>query len=310
MAALPSHAVSVMNRISPALLVAALLAVLSMSLVPLLIRTTQADPYVIGIVRLAVALLALSPFVLNRHRVRSVALLQWGLLALVGILFGLHWLTYFISIKASTASIAALSISTYGIHLLLLNWLILGQRITLAEWGAILACCGGCVLVVPSLRLDDTMTQGMLSGILSGFLYACLPLLHQRLRTVPTMMRAWAQFAFALLIFVPLLPRAQWSVLTWDDWWRLLTLGAVCTLIGHSLWVKVSTELPAVLTGVIYYLYVPIAMVGSFYWLDEDMGETKILGAALIFGANIATALLSWRKHRMADPIRQNSLSP
>jgi hypothetical protein len=51
-------------------------------------------------------------------------------------------------------------------------------------------------------------------------------------------------------------------------------------------------------------------MVGSFYWLDEDMGETKILGAALIFGANIATALLSWRKHRMADPIRQNSLSP
>ncbi len=297
-----------MNRVSPALIIAALLAVLSMSLVPLLIRTTQANEAVIGIVRLGIALLVLTPLFLRPKILLALSARHWGLLIAVGVIFGVHWLTYFISIKASSASIAALAISTYGIHLLLLNWLIKGQRISAAEWLAIFLCFGGCVLVAPSLSLNDSVTRGMLIGILSGFLYACLPLLHQQLREVPTMLRAWAQFAFALLVFVPLLPWAEWQALSFQDWWRLAVLGIVCTLIGHSLWVKVSTELPAVLTGVSYYLYVPIAMIASFCLLDEPMTSSMIGGATLIVGANIATALLSWYQHKR--PLHTPSQNP
>ncbi|MGH1470557.1 MAG: DMT family transporter [Cellvibrionaceae bacterium] len=286
-----------MGKMSTGLIIAALLAVLSMSLVPLLIRTTSANEFTIGIVRIFIALLFLSPVVFFKNGKPSLGVSDWKNLALVGVVFGSHWLTYFISIKTANASIAALSLSTYGIHLLLLSWMFRKQQIRAVEWFAVAMCFGGCVLIAPSLNLKDKMTLGMLIGVFSGFLYACLPLLHQRILHVPTMTRAWGQFLFSGIIFFPFITKTDWN-LEFDDWWRLAVLGVVCTVIGHSLWVKVSSELPAVITGVVYYLYVPIAMISSFYLLKEVITPVMIIGAILIVGANILIALMTWRRTR------------
>lgn len=286
-----------MGQITPRLLITALLAVLSMSVVPLLIRSTAANEITIGLVRLAIAVAILSPFILLRSDIRRLSASDWLGLLYIGLAFGCHWLTYFVSIKMSTASIAALSISTYGIHLLFLNWLLNGQIIRLVEWAAVVLCFVGVVLIAPSFDLRDQMTLGMLVGIFSGFLYACLPLLHQRILRVPTMNRAWGQFVFATLIFLPGISYSNWE-LTAGDWWRLAVLGVLCTVIGHSLWVKSSSELPPVITSVAYYLYVPIAMIGSFLFLDETITASMVLGACFIIAANISIALLAWRRSR------------
>ncbi|MGI1679714.1 MAG: DMT family transporter [Cellvibrionaceae bacterium] len=286
-----------MGKISTSLIVAALLAVLSMSLVPILIRTTSANEFTIGIARIFIALSLLSPFVFFKKEKTSISLQDWKQLAVVGAVFGGHWLTYFISIKTANASIAALALSTYGIHLLLLNWVFKKQQIRAIEWLAVLMCFVGCILIAPSLNLKDKMTIGMLIGIFSGFLYACLPLLHQRILHVPTMTRAWGQFLFAGIIFFPFFTKTDWSLAV-EDWWRLLALGVICTVIGHSLWVKVSSELPGVITGVVYYLYVPIAMISSYYLLKEVITPVMVVGAILIVGANIMIALMTWRRTR------------
>jgi drug/metabolite transporter (DMT)-like permease len=286
-----------MGQITPRLLITALLAVISMSLVPLLIRSTEANEITIGLVRLAIAVGLLSPFILWRGKLGSLTRREWLGLGYIGIAFGCHWLTYFISIKMSSASIAALSISTYGIHLLLLNWLLKGQVIRVVEWGAVILCFVGVVLIAPSFDLRDQMTLGMLVGVFSGFIYACLPLLHQRIIRVPTMNRAWGQFVFASLVFLPGIGYSNWD-LSGGDWWRLAVLGVVCTVIGHTLWVKSSSELPPVITSVAYYLYVPIAMVGSFFFLEETITGSMVLGACFIITANISIAVFSWRRSR------------
>lgn len=289
-----------MTKITPGLIVAALLAVLSMSLVPILIRSTSANEVTIGIVRLAIAMAILSPVILFRQRsgergLRELSAGDWLRLLLVGLLFGIHWLLYFISIKWASASIAAVAVSTYGIHLLILNRFVKNHVVRLTDGLAVAACFAGCVLIAPDLDLQNRVTLGLLVGIASGFFYACLPFMHQSLMHVPTGTRAWGQFAFACLVFVPLFPLSDWT-LTPGDWWRLLVLGVVCTVIGHTLWVKASSELPAVLTSVTYYLYVPIAMVSSFFLLNEQLTASMVLGAVLILGANITTALLTWQR--------------
>lgn len=286
-----------MAQFKSRLLFAALLAVVSMSLVPLLIRSSSANEITIGLARLAVAMILLTPVVLQQGILRGLAARDWLGLVFVGVVFGCHWLAYFVSIKMSSASIAAIAISTYGIHLLLLNWFLRIHEIRPIEWAAVILCFLGVVLIAPSFDIRNELTVGMLVGVLSGFLYACLPLLHQRMMTIPTMSRAWGQFMFAGLVFLPWSAYSDWT-LPPGDWWRLLTLGVVCTVIGHTLWVKSSSELPPVITGVAYYLYVPIAMVGSFVFLDEQITPTMILGAAFIITANISIALLAWQRSR------------
>lgn len=284
-------------KITAPLILAALVAVLSMSMVPILIRTTAANEFTIGVARILIALALLSPWLFWRKALGSLSRNDWLNLSVVGVVFGCHWLTYFYSIKTANASIAAIAISTYGIHLLLLNWLFKKQYISWLEWLAVLVCFAGVLLIVPSFSLQDKITLGMAVGVFSGLLYASLPLLHQRILAIPTMTRAWGQFLFAGLVFFPFIPATNWQ-LTPTDWWCLAVLGVVCTVIGHGLWVKVSSELPGIIIGVIYYLYVPVAMVASFLVLDEPLTLNKITGAACIVGANIGIALLTWRRSK------------
>lgn len=277
------------------LLAIALFSVLAMSFVPILIRSTQANEVTIGVVRLLIALVCITPFILAKRGNLKLAKSDWINLFIIGLIFGAHWLTYFIAIKWSAASLAALALCTYGIHLLVLNWFFKRSTVLPIDWIAVIVCFIGCLLITPSLSIKDKQTLGLLIGVSSGFLYACLPLLHQRIMHVPAMTRAWAQFAFASLVFVPFLGQLNFQ-LNSIDWWSLLALGIVCTVIGHSLWVKVSAELPAILTGVSYYMYVPIALTMSFFLLDEVITTKVILGAILIVGANISIAILAWRR--------------
>lgn len=277
------------------LILTALLAVLTMSAVPVLVKSVAANEVTIGLFRLVVAFLVFLPFVYAGRQSRApLRREEWLGLLVIGLVFGVHWLTYFLSIKWSTAAIAAVAIATYGVQYPLLAWLIQGERLTVVDGIAIGTSLFGCILVSPALQWQDRMTWGIAAGIFSALLYALLPILHQRLRQVSTVQRTSGQFGFALLVFVPLWPLSDWN-LTSDDYWRLLTLGLLCTVVAHGLWVKATTELPAIFTSLIYYLYVPLAMLSSAFFLDEPIGPSKVTGAVLIIVSSMAATAWRWR---------------
>lgn len=282
-----------MSTLPLRLLAVALIAITCMAFVPVLVKSTSANEATIGLVRLAIAVSIFSPLIYWWRSYRGLSRRDWGMLIVIGLVFGGHWLTYFYSIKLATASLAVTGISTYGIHLLVLNWLFNGTRFSIGNWLAIAVCFIGCLLLAPELSLGNEVTLGLLIGVASGLLYAALPLLHQRLQHIPTPTRAWGQFTFALLVFLPLSGNTDWQ-LTTTDWWQLLALGVVCTVVAHSLWVKVSTELPAMLISTVYYLCIPLSMVLSLLFLGEPITLQKSIGALLIISANLSQSLLPW----------------
>ena len=111
------------------LLFIALTAVLTMSAVPVLIKSTEANSVTIGIVRLLIAVAAFAPVVLWRRRLLRLSARQWRQLLVIGLVFGVHWLTYFLSIKLATAAIAALTILTYSVQYLVLAFLFNRERV-------------------------------------------------------------------------------------------------------------------------------------------------------------------------------------
>lgn len=283
-------------------------AVLTMSAVPVLVKATDANAYTIGIARLAIAVAAFAPLMWWRRRLGALDARQWRQLVVIGLVFGVHWLTYFFSIKLATAAIAALTIVTYSVQYLLLAWLFNGERVMPVEWLAIAACFAGCVIVSPELSLGNHTSLGIAVGLVSALLYAALPLLHQRAASIGTPERTWGQFSFALLVFLPLWPRADWQ-LAGSDIQILLALGLLCTVVSHGLWVKSSTELPAIYSSMIYYLYLPGALVGSVLFLDEPMTPEKLAGCALVLGSSTALSLYRYRRSRRASQTTEEDVS-
>ena len=270
-----------MKTISPQLIITALISVATMALVPVLVSSVAANEVTIGLVRVVIACLVLTPLLLWHKNFNRLTRNDWLFLLLIGMIFGLHWWTYFYAIKNSTPSLGALSLSTYGIHLVWINWLLSAQRPKLSDVFAVLLCFCGCIVVVPSADISNHITQAFLVGVFSGLLYALLPFLHKKVQHLPTTVRSWGQFSFAGLFFLFFWPQTDWQ-LSMNDWQLLLVLGVVSTLIAHTLWVKVSTELPSILVSAFYYLYIPIAMALSYVFLNEVMTAAKLFGAALI----------------------------
>ena len=284
---------------SPRLLLIALAAVLTMSAVPVLVKSTAANEISIGISRLAIAVIAFTPLAIWRGRLLRLNTRQWGSLLVIGLVFGVHWLAYFASIKFATATIAALAIITYGVQYMILAHIFNGERIGPVEWLAVVTCFAGCVIVTPELSWGNDTTKGIAIGLFSALLYAALPLLHQRASSINTLGRTWGQFFFALLVFLPFWSSGNWELDT-ADIYKLLTLGILCTVIAHGLWVKSSTELPAIYTSVIYYLYLPMALLGSVIFLAEELTLRKLLGCSLVIGASVALSIYRYRRRLLS----------
>ncbi|GGE90044.1 EamA family transporter [Kangiella profundi] len=265
-----------------------------MAMVPVIIKYIEVDPWLIGAFRLSVSVVGLILLAGITRRPLIARKENWIFIFLLGLVFAIHWLTYFYSIQLSTASIAAIGVSTFGAHLLLLGWIVHRQPPHWLELFCVLLAFVGVYLVVPDFNLADGMTIGLILAVISGFLYALLPLMHQKYRHINGERRTFGQFFVAMVIFSFGLPQADWAIPS-ESWLGLIVLGVVCTLVAHSLWIKVSTELNHVVTSVVYYLYVPIAMLFSFVFLDEVLSPVQLLGAGLILFANILGIWFRWR---------------
>lgn len=268
--------------------------------IPVVVRSISANAFTIGIFRLTIATLGLGAMMAFRRQLRRVPPRDLARLAVIGFLFFAHWLTLFLGIKASSASIGAIGLSTYGAHLLILGALFGGARVRASDVVAVLIAILGALLVVPKFDLGNDVALGMLLSSASALLYASLPLLHQRWSHIANSTRALGQFAFALAFFLLFVGKADWT-LTGRDWGGLLFLAVGVTLIGHSLWVRVTTRLSSPATSILYYANIPIAIALSALLLGERLTIRSAIGAMLIIGAGVLG--LSRRITRVRDAV-------
>lgn len=268
--------------------VEATITLLLMAFIPVFIKFTSASTITIGIFRLSVATILFTIFL--RPKSLSGVLKKKVLipLILIGVFFALHWITYFFSIKIATASIGLLGMSTYGIHLIFLGWGIRKQKPSAFDFAALLLAIAGTYFIIPELSVSNNITLGILLGIVSGFCFALLPVLHQQYVVIPERTRIFGQFFFALLTFSFFFPMTDWDFPA-VDWWALIYLAVGGTFIAHTLWVRVTTKISTTISSVIFYLIVPMTMVISHFWLKEPMQSTKVIGAFLIVSGNIVS---------------------
>jgi drug/metabolite transporter (DMT)-like permease len=277
------------------LVLLALLAIFMMGFVPVLIYGISANEATIGFVRLAIASAGIGLLMGLQNGFHRINRKELGWLMLLGLTFAVHWYMYFYSIKRAGASLAAIAVCTFGIHLLFVNRLFFKESIRPLDFLAVLIAFIGVWIATPIETGSSTQVFGFIVGVLSGLLYACLPPINRQIAHLSTNYRALGQFGFGLLGFAVIFPMTDWQ-LSLQDWYGLAMLGVVCTLGAHTLWNKVSTEMPGSFTAVIYYLYIPWAMLLSVVFLKEQVTWQMVLGATLIIFANVLIAVFHNRR--------------
>lgn len=263
-----------------------ILAAILFGSTPVFIKKVTANAITIGLVRLSIATLFMYLIFIGAKKLKALDKKDWKALMLIGLVFGIHWVSYFYAVKVSTPSIAILGLTCFGIYLILFGWIFQGKKPGLLEWFTVLMAVGGNLLIVPEFSLSNDITVGLLIGLGSGLFFAMLPLLQQRNAHILSYTRAFGQYGFGLIFFGLFSFQADFN-LPDSDWYYLIVLALVCTVGAHTLWLRATTHLPNAASSVIYYLSIPVAMLVSYLFLDEHMPANKIMGACLIIFANL-----------------------
>ena len=275
---------------NPRYYIEGLIAVFLFGITPIFIKEVTANAITIGLVRLVIGTGFLY-FIATNKSLKGLSKAEWKALAIIGVLFGVHWIAYFISVKLSTPSMAILSVSTFGIHMIYLNWIIKGQKPKVFDVITVLVALLGIFLIVPEFTLDNDLTAGILVGLVSALFFAFLPFQQQKHQKINSMTRAFGQYLFALPVFLIFISESNWN-LTNQDWYYLGILGVICTVGAHTLWLRATTHLEPTTASLIFYLGTPIAMISSYLFLNEEMNSSKLFGAGLIIGANVVGVLV------------------
>ena len=228
-------------------------------------------------------------------------------IALVGIIVGLHWLTFYHAIKLSTASLGILCLSTTTIHVAWLEPIVMKRKFSWVELLLSLGVVYGIYFV--SNDFDTNELTALVYGLTSAFLAACFAVFNAKFaETVsPGNISFYEMLSATLFLAVVLLSQgrlnAELFVMTWSDFWWLLFLATLCTSFAFLATIEVVKRLGAFTVSLSINLEPVYTIILAVIILNEHelLNSNFYIGAVLIVLIVLLNALLKskWFKNKL-----------
>lgn len=249
--------------------------------------------------RLVIASISLAVFMYFMKRPFKVSSKKrlFGLIG-VGVFVGLHWLTFYQSIKLSTASLGIICLSTTTIHVTWLEPLILKKKFNVFEF--LLGIC-----VVPGIYLiaDDFSGEEYLAltiGLVSALLAALFAVFNARFveEDRPSVITLYEMLSATIVMTIILLFQGKMNAdlfqISQSDFLWLLFLGIFCTSLAFLLVVQIVKALGSFTVSLSINLEPVYTIILAIIILHENdsLGFSFYLGAGIIFAVVVTNAIL------------------
>lgn len=206
------------------------------------------------------------------------------ILMILGVLLGIHWITFFHAIQISTVAVGLLTFSTFPVFVTFMEPYFFKEKLRRFDMLTAGAVVLGLFLVIPSLDFQNNITQGALWGTISGVTFAGLSILNRKyVNTYPPMMIVFYQNWAAALT---LLPFVFFDDLTLRaaDIALLALLGVFCTALAHALFIKSLLHIKTQLASITACLEPVYGILFAFVLLGEIPALRTLLGGCIILG--------------------------
>jgi len=200
---------------------------------------------------------------------------------------------WFLSVRSMPLGMATALFQSSVIFITLLSPLLLGEKVGIYRWTAVVAGLTGVVIITDPL--SGNMSWYALYGIGAALTGACLSLLLRQLGKgdAPASVAAWYNLAgFGVLTSIVTILPDQLQAISQTVLIDLVFLG----VIGSALQIVMTTAYrhsDAVVVASMRYLQMPISGVVGYFLFAEVMSATEIIGALVIIGSCL---VIAWRE--------------
>ena len=214
----------------------------------------------------------------------------------VGVIYALHWFTFFKSVQVSNVAIAVLTFSTFPLFVTFLEPYFFNEKIKVFDIVTALIALFGVSLIIPRFDLADNFMQGAIWGILAGFTYAIVAVACRKsIKKYPSSVIAFYQNLSAAIFSLPIVIwfRPQVSL---NEFLLLILLGVLFTAFTGILFIGSLENLKVQHVSIITNLEPVYAIIFAAVLLQEIPTLRTIIGGVIILGTVVLAILKS--KHK------------
>ena len=242
-------------------------------------------------------ILLLAYILLKKKRIR-VNFQKEGVATIIsGILMAGHWVTYFFALQWSSVAIGMLSLFTYPMITVLIEpfFFDLGYQKRHLLLG--LMIMAGVYFLVPSFELDNTVTQGVLMGIISSICYSVRNLLmKKKITSINGSVLMLYQMGITLIILLPAIVKFEMNSYT-TNLPYIMILGVLTTAVGHTLFLNSFKNFSIGTVSIMSGVQPIYGILLGYLFLNEIPSRRIIIGGILI----ILTVLIEQKSTKAAS---------
>lgn len=242
----------------------------------------------ITVYRTGVAAIAL--FILLSLQKKKISLASgkdYTIACLLGVVVGIHWVTYFTSMQMAGVTVGVIAFFTYPVITVFIEPLFNKSRAKKKDMITALVVIIGIFLLIPEISLGNDITLGILLGIFSAFFFALRNILHKNYFShysgPHTMLYQTLVACLMLCLFVEAPP----LTVSTNNWLLILLVGIVFTATPHAFFASSLRHLSAKTAGLISCLQPLYGSILAFLLLQERPNFMTICGGLLVVSAAI-----------------------
>lgn len=207
-----------------------------------------------------------------------------GAFFIAGIILAVHWTTFMLSIQYSTVAIGTITFSTFPLFVTFLEPYLFHEKLKMSSVCSAVVMLAGVLFIVPEFELSNSMTQGVLLGMVCSFSYAVLSLWNRKfVSTYQGSIVSFYEQSSAAIVLLPAMFVLKPEV-TGMDVGGLLLYGIVCTAIAHSMFIEGLKHIRVQTAGIISGLESVYGIVAAAFLLHEIPLGKELIGGAIILG--------------------------
>jgi drug/metabolite transporter (DMT)-like permease len=215
----------------------------------------------------------------------------------LGAILAFHWVTFFLSIQLSTVAIGLLTFSTFPVFVAFIEPIFSKDKIYAKDIIIAFITFLGVVLVIPNFQFENSMTQGALWGVVSGFTFAILSVLNKSyVSKYKSLVISFYQCSVATIVLLPFvfILKPEFEV---KNVLLLIVLGVIFTGVSHTLFINGLKNVKAQTASIIASLEPVYGIIATAILIREIPSLREIIGGIVI----LTTATYSTLKTKKTE---------
>lgn len=213
----------------------------------------------------------------------------------LGLLLGIHWVTFFYSMRISTVALGMTVLYTYPIITVFLERLLFNKAIRLYDvFVAVAVLVGVGLMATAGDGFEGGNIEGVLVGLLSALCFAARNVTQQRyMRGYPAYLTIFYQVLVIGLLCLPFVKVGTMELVehSWDDALKLILLGVMFTALPHTLLANSLRTISAKSVALIGCLQPVIGTVIAFILINDQPSIQVMIGAGIVLIGAVSETL-------------------